>query len=149
MSSAPIADFDSIRTGDTLPALELPPLDRLTLALYCAASGDHNPVHVDIDYARNIAGMEDVIGHGMLTMAWLGRLLGNWVPQRQVRRFSTRFTAPVRIGDRVTCRGTVVEKLSGAENQLRVELSAVNEKGEVLARGEAVLAVLPKTPADG
>ena len=135
----PIPDFHSIRTGDTLPPLELPPLSRLTLALYCAASGDHNPIHVDIDYARNNAGMEDVIGHGMLTMAWLGRLLGNWVPQVQVRRFRTRFKSPVHIGDRITCLGTVVEKIPGTENLVRVELQSVNEKGTVLATGEAMV----------
>ena len=133
----PIPDFHNIRTGDALPSLELPPLNRLTLALYCAASGDHNPIHVDIDYARNNAGMEDVIGHGMLTMAWLGRLLSNWVPQGQVRRFKTRFKSPVLIGDRITCRGTVAEKITGTENLVRVELQAVNERGTVLATGEA------------
>jgi acyl dehydratase len=47
---------------DALPGRhELPPLhaaaaDRTTLALYCGASGDHNPIHVDIDFARS-AGM--------------------------------------------------------------------------------------------
>lgn len=135
----PIPDFDTIRIGDALTPLELPPLNRLTLALYCAASGDHNPIHVDIDYARDNAGLEDVIGHGTLTMAWLGRLLGQWVPQDQVRGFNTRFTSPLHIGDRVSCRGTVVEKIAGVENLVRVELQAQNEKGTVLATGEAMV----------
>ena len=133
----PAPSFDIIETGDELPSLELPPLDRLTLALYCAASGDHNPIHVDIDYARDVAGLEDVIGHGTLTMAWLGRLLTRWAPQNQVRRFKTRFLSPVRVGNRITCRGTVVEKITGVENLIRVELQAVNETGALLATGEA------------
>jgi acyl dehydratase len=61
-------------------AFALPPVSRLGLALYCGASGDHNPIHVDIDFAK-AAGMPDVFAHGMLSMAWLGRLLTNWVPQ--------------------------------------------------------------------
>ena len=109
----PAPDFETIHIGDALPPLELAPLSRLTLALYCAASGDHNPVHVDIDYARNVAGMEDVIGHGTLTMAWLGRLLCQWVPQHQVRRFKTRFKSPLHVGDRITCSGNIVEKIAG------------------------------------
>ena len=76
--------FDSINVGDTLPPLELPPLTRTTLALYAGASGDHNPMHIDIDFARG-AGMPDVFAHGMLSMAWLGRLLTNWAPQRDLR----------------------------------------------------------------
>lgn len=133
----PIIPFNTIQTGDELPALELAPLDRLTLALYSAASGDHNPIHVDSDYARNVAGLQDVIGHGTLTMAWLGRLLTHWVPQSQVRRFKTRFNSPVHIGDRISCRAKVVEKIPGKENLVTVELRAVNAEGTVLATGEA------------
>ena len=66
--------YHAIQVGDTLPALQLAPVDRQTLALFAGASGDHNPVHIDIDFARK-AGMPDVFAHGMLGMAWLGRLL--------------------------------------------------------------------------
>ena len=55
---------------------------RLTLALYCGASGDHNPLHVDIDFAR-AAGLDDVIAHGMLAMAYLGRFLTDSLPTSQ------------------------------------------------------------------
>jgi hypothetical protein len=43
-------NYDSINVGDTLPPLELPPLSRATLALYAGASGDHNPMHIDLDF---------------------------------------------------------------------------------------------------
>ena len=74
--------YDSVTVGDEIAPLALPPLTRATLALYAGASGDHNPVHIDIDFAR-AAGMPDVFAHGMLSMAWLGRLLTNWAPQRE------------------------------------------------------------------
>ena len=51
--------FDSVNVGDALPPLALPPLTRTTLALFAGASGDHNPIHIDIDFAR-AAGMPDV-----------------------------------------------------------------------------------------
>jgi hypothetical protein len=41
------------------------------LAVFAGASGDHVPLHIDIDFARR-AGMPDVFAHGMLGMAWLG-----------------------------------------------------------------------------
>ena len=50
--------FDSLQVGDTLPTLQLEPVSRLMLALYCGASGDHNPIHVDLDFARS-AGQAD------------------------------------------------------------------------------------------
>ncbi len=60
--------------------LELPPVSRIDLVLYCGASGDHNPIHVDPDFAR-AAGEPGVFAHGMLSMAWLARLLTDWLPQ--------------------------------------------------------------------
>ena len=76
-----LPDWNALQPGDALPALQLPPITRHTLALYCGASGDHNPIHVDIDFAK-AAGMPDVFAHGMLSAAWLARVLTNWVPQR-------------------------------------------------------------------
>ena len=76
--------FDSIKVGDEIPFLNSEPITRHTLALYCGASGDHHPIHVDRDYARE-AGLDDVIAHGMLSMAYVGRLLTNWVSQSSIR----------------------------------------------------------------
>ena len=44
--------LDSLKVGDEIPALTIPPLTRYTLALYFGASGGHNPIHVDIDFAN-------------------------------------------------------------------------------------------------
>lgn len=132
--------FDDIQVGTQLPVVELPPLSRLTLALYCGASGDHNPIHVDIDYARS-AGMPDVFAHGMLSMAWLGRLLTNWMPQQALRNFNVRFSAITQVGERIRCSGVVAEKFEeDGERRVRVQLATENEAGEKKLIGEAVLA---------
>jgi len=57
-------NFDSIQIGDSLPPLTLPPVDRTMLALFAGASGDHNAIHIDTDYARR-ARVPDVFAHGM------------------------------------------------------------------------------------
>ena len=132
-----IPSFDILKEGESIPVLEHPPLTRLALALYCRASGDHNPIHVDIDYARNEAGLDDVIGHGMLTMAYLGRLLTNWVSQTSIRHFKTRLHAPTRIGDKIICTGLISEKFTDDEKKINVELRAETQDGVCLATGEA------------
>ena len=38
--------------GDRVVNKTFPPISRHTLALYCGASGDHNPIHVDLDFAK-------------------------------------------------------------------------------------------------
>jgi acyl dehydratase len=134
-------NLQALQVGDALPALALPPLTRHTLALYCSASGDHNPIHVDLDYAR-AAGLPDVIAHGMLSAAWLARMVMRWVPQPSLRALDIRFAAPTQVGERITCRGHVVEKRADC---LRVQLETVNEAGQVKLSGEARLA-LPTNP---
>jgi len=137
---ATILTYDSISIGDELPPLALPPLTRATLALYAGASGDHNPIHIDSDFAR-AAGMPDVFAHGMLSMAWLGRLLTNWAPQRDLREFSVRFSAMTQVGERIVCTGRVAAKLEEAgERLVRVSVATANEAGEVKVSGDALVA---------
>lgn len=136
-----IPSFDSVQVGDTLPSLTLPPVDRRTLALFAGASGDHHPIHIDVDYARR-AGMPDVFAHGMLGMAWLGRLLVNWAPQAQLRRFSVRFQGITHLGHVICCSGRVIDKqeLNGERCAL-IEVRTINQFGETKIAGEALVAL--------
>lgn len=135
------ANFTALRIGDEIPSFSTEPITRATLAFYAGASGDQNPIHIDIDFAKR-AGMPDVFAHGMLSMAYLGRLLTNWAPQTAIRRFTVRFTAITHVGDAVTCSGKVVEKYEqGAEELVRLEIKATNQNGELKVLGEAVVAL--------
>ncbi|MEJ8845852.1 MaoC family dehydratase [Variovorax rhizosphaerae] len=132
---------DTLQVGDALPAFETEPISRLSLALYCGASGDHNPIHVDTDFAR-AAGQKDVFAHGMLSMAYLARLLTNWVPQAAVREFGVRFVAITQVGDRIRCRATVVDKHTvDGERRARLVLETVDQNGQVKLAGDAVVAL--------
>jgi acyl dehydratase len=138
MSTAVGAD---VKVGQELPPLALPPVDRTTLALFAGASGDHNPIHVDLDFARR-AGMPDVFAHGMLGMAWVCRLLTAWAPQSRLRRVDVRFAGITHVGNAITCRGRVVEIVdAGGERCARVEVSAANQYGQTKIAGEALIAL--------
>ena len=136
-----------VLVGAVLPPLELPPVTRATLALFAGASGDHNRVHIDTDFARQ-AGMPDVFAHGMLSMAYLGRLLTRWLPQSRLRRFSARFVAITHLGNEVRCSGHVIgiEDFDG-ERCARLSLSTVNQFGQIKMQGEAVVALGPEAMA--
>lgn len=134
-------DAQKAAVGDAMPVLQLPPISRATLALFAGASGDHNPIHIDIDFAQK-AGMKDVFAHGMLSMAYLARALTQWVPQRRILSYGVRFAAITHIGDRVQCSGKVVEKLTHAGRPCaRIELTAAKRSGEVTLAGEALVAL--------
>ncbi|HEY1974204.1 MAG TPA: MaoC/PaaZ C-terminal domain-containing protein [Pseudonocardia sp.] len=130
-----------IEVGTELPALELAPISRTTLALFGPASGDLNPIHLDIDVARS-AGLEDVFAHGMLSMAYLGRLVTSWVDQRQIRSFAVRFAAITPIHARPTCTGRVVSigEVDG-ERRAELELTVTLADGTVTLAGSASVAV--------
>ncbi|MES2975682.1 MAG: MaoC family dehydratase [Pseudomonadota bacterium] len=133
--------WDDINVGDTLLPLTLPPIDRTMLALYAGASNDHNPIHIDIDAARR-AGMDDVIAHGMLSTAWLGRMITQWVDQRQLRALDVRFAGITPLASQVTCSARVVEKFTeNDEARVRLEVQAGNQRGEIKLLGSAVVAL--------
>lgn len=134
-------DYQAISVGDTLPPLVLAPINRTTLALFAGASGDHNPIHIDLDFAQK-AGMPDVFAHGMLSMAWLGRLLTQWVPQRQIVAFNARFAGITHLADAPHCTGKVVEKFERDGQQLlKLELQVSNQTGDVKIIGDALIAI--------
>jgi acyl dehydratase len=127
--------------GDRLVYKSFPPISRHQLALYCGASGDHNPIHVDLDFAKK-AGFDDVFAHGMLVMAYLGQALTDVVAPSALRSFSTRFSTITQLGAQLTCEGNVVELLEAdGEKRARLSLTAKDEKGEVKLAGEAVIAL--------
>jgi len=130
-----------VKVGDSLPPLTLPAVNRTTLALFAGASGDHNPVHIDIDFARK-AGMPDVFAHGMLGMAWLGRLLTNWVPQERLRSFTVRFQGMTHLGNVITCNGAVSEIVEvKGERCAKIEISSTNQFGQAKIVGDALVAI--------
>jgi acyl dehydratase len=123
-----------VNVGDTV-TLEAPRVTRTVLALYAGASGDHNPVHIDIDACREV-GIPDVFAHGMLSMAYLGRLLTDWVPQERIRSYAVRFSAITPVGATPVCRGTVTAVRDG---QAHLDLTVTLPDGTVTLRGSAVI----------
>lgn len=131
----------TLRVGDHLPTLQLPAVNRTTLALFGGASGDLNPIHIDLDFARR-AGMPDVFAQGMLGMAWLARLITQWVPQARLRKYEARFAGITHLGNAITCTGEVVELLQlDGEACARVTLSSTNQYGQNKILGEAIVAL--------
>lgn len=102
-------DITNAKVGDVLPPIKFGPITRTTLALYAGASGDHNPIHIDSDFAKK-AGLADVFGHGMLSMAQVGRLVTDWAGIERVVALDVQFRALTQLGDIVECSGEIVSE---------------------------------------
>lgn len=133
--------FEKITIGDALPPVEIGPVDKQTIAAFAKASGDPSPIHLDDEIAR-ANGLPGIIIHGMFNMAVLGRLITGWAGPGRIRAFSNRFAAMAFPGDTVTCRGRVAGKRQDAgEHLIDLDLEAVNQNGDILLAGKAVVAV--------
>lgn len=127
--------YSTTEAGAELPALAITPISRATLALFAGASGDHNPIHIDIDAARS-AGADDVFAQGMLSMAYLGRLLTDWIPQRRLLAWHVRFAAVTPVGAQPTCTGRITSITDG---QATLALEVILADGTVTLAGDALV----------
>ncbi|MEV4939720.1 MaoC/PaaZ C-terminal domain-containing protein [Streptomyces zaomyceticus] len=125
-----------VAVGTQLPQLTVEPISRTTLALFAGASGDHNPIHIDTDVARD-AGADDVFAQGMLSMAYLARMLTDWVPQERLRSWHVRFRAITPVHGRPTCTGRVVAVNAASEATIALEVTLPD--GTVTLVGDAVV----------
>jgi acyl dehydratase len=130
----------ALAPGQMLDEMAFEPHSRTRLALFAGASGDHNPIHIDIDFAR-AAGMPDVFGHGMLSMAYAGRYLTHIAPLERLRSWGMRFTAIAPVDARITCYGEVISlDPVGTETHALIKLGARLADGTVILDGTATIA---------
>lgn len=135
MSDTRLAEDYAAETQALVFSRIFPPISRHALALYCGASGDSNPIHVDLDFAR-AAGFPDVFAHGMLVMAYLGVALEEAGPRDGIKLFSTRFVAITQLHARITCEARIADV---GEQTIVLDLVARDEAGEVKLEGKAVV----------
>ena len=132
-----VIDLNKITVGTKIPELKIEPISRTTLALYAGASGDHNPIHIDIDFAKNV-GLKDVFAHGMLVMSYIGRAITDNILQSRLKDFKVRFCSITNIGDILTCSGEVIEIKE--RNNIKIvilELHVTDQDGDVKLTGIA------------
>jgi acyl dehydratase len=129
-----------VRVGDTIGPLVKPPVTKTQLVMYAGASGDFNPIHTDEEFAKQ-AGLGGVIAHGMLTMAFVGQLLTDWIGlEGELESFGVRFIHMVRPGDVISCYGTVTEvREDGAKQHVTLQVWAENQEGKHVVEGTAAV----------
>jgi acyl dehydratase len=115
-------------------------LDRALLKQYADASGDQNPIHQNEEFALSV-GLPNVIAHGMLTMALVGKYVSDFAGgSANVLEYSARFTKPVIVpaGEKVdlTVSATVAE-VNG--DKVSLTLSATSAGVKVLGMAKAVV----------
>ncbi|QTL05508.1 MaoC family dehydratase N-terminal domain-containing protein [Aquabacter sp. L1I39] len=119
------------------------------LVRYAGASDDYSRIHYDKPFAE-AAGLGGIIAHGMLTMAFMGRVASDAAgPGGFVRSLTARFVAPVRPGDVVRVEGKVLEVTEDGDGRLIRADIAARVRGRPVAVGAAEFRVPARAMASG
>jgi len=106
--------FESLNAGDAIEGPSFA-VSRESIRLFCDASLDYNPLHLDDDYMKGNFGKTNfggIIMHGMNNFGLISRMLTDWAyPAGAIhRRLETRWVKPVRPGDTIKPSGIVKSK---------------------------------------
>jgi len=115
-------------------------LDRAMLKAYADASGDQNPIHQNEEFALSV-GLPNVIAHGMLTMALVGKYVTDWAGgSAAVKEYSARFVKPVIVPLDQKVDLTVSATVSEIDgDRISITLSATSAGVKVLGMAKAVV----------
>lgn len=127
--------FDEINVGDSANYTRL--VTAREVQLFAAVSGDHNPVHLDPDYAATTQ-FGECIAHGMLTGAFVSAAIAMELPGPGTIYLGQQlsFRAPVKLGDILEVNLTVSGK-HASKPWLTIDCVITNQDGKKVAMGEA------------
>ena len=130
--------FDDLALGQTASFAKT--ITEADILLFCAVSGDTNPVHIDAEAAK-ASMFGERIAHGMLSASLISTVLGTRLPGPGTIYLSQtlKFRAPVRIGQTVTARAEVTA-LDPAKKRATLATVCLVE-GKTVLEGEAVVMV--------
>ena len=117
-------------------------INRALVKSYADASGDQNPIHQNEEFAVSV-GLPNVIAHGMLTMALVGKYLTDLAGgSAKVLELSARFTKPVIIPAGVDVDLTVSATVTDvSDGKATISLAATSQGVKVIGLAKAVVLV--------
>ncbi len=136
--------FESLNAGDPIEGPKFA-VSRQSIRLFCDASLDYNPLHLDDDYMKGNFGKTNfggIIMHGMNNFGLISRMITDWAyPAGAIhRRLETRWVKPVRPGDTIQPSGIVKSKQATANSRwVLIDVMVRNQNDEKVATGEAMV----------
>jgi len=132
-------NLEDVSVGDVLPELKKGPVTETQLVRYSGASGDFNPIH-SVPHVANEVGLDGVIAHGMLIMAFAGQVLTDWAGPGTVKQLKVRFSGMTKPGETVLCNAEVTEK-SKEDKTVSGKLTVKGEDDSLKLKGSFTLSL--------
>ena len=131
-----------LKEGASLPAV-IKNIRQENINLYAKASGDFNPIHIDVEYASKTP-LGGTVAHGMLILACVSQMMTNAFGRDWLcgGKLNVRFRAPARPGDVITVSGSIrrIEKIDGYQ-MIECDVLCSNQNDEPVITGDAKIKV--------
>ncbi len=134
--------YDNVSLGMALPNI-VKKIDQRVITRNAVASLDFNPIHTNPEWAKqvNLLGKGTTIAHGLCTFSFMISVVTDWCYKDGgfITGLDSKFIAPVRPGDTITCKGIVTElhPRNRTKSFIVINLEAVNQRGEQVAIADA------------
>lgn len=135
-----IRKFESFQIGETAKFDHV--ITNEDVRKFVEITGDDNPLHVDVEFAKKTS-FKNVVTHGMLSASFVSTMVGKHLPGDGALWMSQSidFLLPVRLGDRLTIFGKVVE-LIPRERVLHLEVTISNQHKQTVLVGTCKVKLL-------
>ena len=140
--------YDQTKLGDSFSRTTT--VTETHLVLGAGLIGDFNPLHVNEEFAKKTRYGSRIL-HGMMTSAIMGGNTGMYFFGTAIAylEHNVRFKAPVRVGDTLTCKWTITERVDKPQHGagiVAMKGTCTNQLGVLVADADAKLLVAA-TPA--
>ena len=137
--------FDELTVGDALTPV-IKEVTQEKMNRYADASGDHNPLHTDPEFASHTR-FKGTIAHGMLTLAFISQVMTDWFGAAWIEggELELNFLAPVFPGESITAGATVIEK-NDETRSVTCEVYCENQQGKRVVVGRASVNLAVNSP---
>ena len=134
--------WDDVEEGQ-----EVPPFSRkvtyMELNRFAGANDEYVLIHMDPDYAKNVAKLPDVIVMGNLKLAYIANALQDWAGEDGwVQKLGVDYRKMDVVHSTLTAKGKVARKYQeDGRNLVDLEVWLENDKGEVTTPGRATVSL--------
>lgn len=134
-------NMDEIEEGKTSVDFEVA-VTEIMLETFEQISGDRNPLHTDVGYAKS-QGMKDKVVYGMLISSFYSRLVGMYLPGKYclLQQIKINFHAPVYVGDKLKITGVVKQKKE-LFHRLEIDAKILNQDNVKVSSAKIIVGVL-------
>ena len=134
--------WEDVEEGQEIPSFSRK-VGYMELNRFAAANGEFVQIHMDPDYAKNVAKLPDVIIMGNLKAAYIANALTAWAgDEGWLQKIAIDYRKMDTVNTTVTAKAKVTSKRrDGGKHLVDLDVWLENENGEVTTPGSAVVAL--------